>query len=258
MSPAPVVAGALSGQAASQALWRRVAAAIRAEVIELPRGTKLPSEAQQSESYGVSRVTLRQALRSLRTAGLIESRVGLGWFVVDPRDRAALIAPRPASEPVGRLVSFTEMARSQGHAPDSVVLEHTSRHATALECDLLALAPESEVMVLERLRRFDRRPVALDKSIVPLSVLPDAMSIDFSSASLHACFRLASAGPTFVDIELDAVSASAEQGRLLDVPSGSPLLGVRQAFFDRGGRPIERARILYRPDQYRFRGRMRA
>lgn len=259
MSPArTVTGGSLPEGSASQALWRRVAAAIRADVAELPGGTKLPSEAQQSESYGVSRVTLRQALRSLRTAGLIDSRVGLGWFVVDPGSRAALISPRPASEPVGRLVSFTEMARSQGHSPDSVVLEHSSRRATDLECDFLALAPDSEVMVLERLRRFDRRPVALDRSIVPLSILPDAMSIDFAAASLHACFRLAGAGPTFVDIELDAVSATAEQAHLLDVPPGAPLLGVRQAFFDRIGRPIERARILYRPDQYRFRGRMRA
>ena len=47
-------------------------------------GDKLPNELELAESLGISRVTLREAIRILRTRGLVEIRRGLGTFVTEP------------------------------------------------------------------------------------------------------------------------------------------------------------------------------
>jgi DNA-binding FadR family transcriptional regulator len=58
------------------------------------RGEKLPSEAAIQEEFGVSRTVVREALSKLQAAGLVETRHGIGSFVLGPGDPAAFrIAP---------------------------------------------------------------------------------------------------------------------------------------------------------------------
>ncbi|MET9409525.1 GntR family transcriptional regulator [Streptomyces sp. NPDC002935] len=51
---------------------------------DLPSGARLPSEAALVERYGVSRGTVRRAVRELETAGHVEARHGVGRFVSSP------------------------------------------------------------------------------------------------------------------------------------------------------------------------------
>ncbi len=158
----------------------------------------------------------------------------------------------------GKIMSFSDMARSRRLAPDSIVLERSVHPAPFAEAEALNVVPGADVLLLKRLRRLDGLPVAIDTSLVPLAILPTAMSIDFSTASLHDCFRAAGAAPTTADTEVEAIVATEANARLLDVPEGFPLLNVQQAFFDATGRPIERAVITYRGDRYRYRARLSA
>jgi GntR family transcriptional regulator len=238
-------------------LWEEAADRIEADLVKEAPGTRLPSEAEQAERLGISRVTVRQALLSLQRRGLIESSPGRGWFLSD-ESASGRPGGRPLFEPPGRLMGFSEMARSKGSAPDSVVLEQTSRPATFEEADALSIMPSDEVLVLRRVRRLNGVPVAVDRSIVPLFLLPDALTLDFATGSLQAALLAAGAAPVSADTEVEAVSADADLVPLLKVPAGFPLLKVRQAFFDATGRPVERGMIVYRGDRYRFRSRLRA
>lgn len=243
---------------AAPRLWKQVADRIAEEVVALEPGTRLPSEAEQRARFEVSRVTLRQALSHVQAQGLLESRPGLGWFRIDEA-RAAEDRDgegRPVFEPPGKLMSFSDMARSRGLVPDSVVLERAVHPATYSEAEAFAIAPGAEVLLLRRLRRLDGMSVAVDTSLVPLSILPTAMSFDFSTVSLHDCFRAAGHAPAIADTEVEAIVASEAQARLLDVAEGFPLLNVQQAFYDNRNRAIERAVITYRGDRYRFRARL--
>jgi GntR family transcriptional regulator len=242
------------------ALWEQVAIAIETEIRSSGTpGVQLPSEADQRARHGVSRVTLRQALHHLQHKGLVESSPGRGWFIRDA-DRAPSDAgkpePRPIFEPPGKLMSFTEMARSRGLTPDSVVLEQRVRPATFDEAEALAIAPGADVFLLRRLRRLNGLAVALDQNLIPLQVLPGALVQDFTKSSLHAAFRSAGATPVVAEAEVEAVVADAEQARLLEADEGFPLLKVRQNFFDAQGRTIERGIIIYRGDRYRYRTRL--
>lgn len=240
-------------------LWQQVADAIGADIESKAPGEQLASEAEHSLRFGVSRVTVRQALQHLQDHGLIESQAGRGWFVAARSDSSAgQSGRRPLYERPGKLMSFSDMARSQGVTPDSVVLEKRVRPSTFDEAESLGIVPGAEVFVLRRLRRLDRLAVAVDRSLIPLAVLPDALGTDFSRASLHDCFRAANAGPAMAEAEAEATIADPEYAQLLEVAEGFPLLKVRQAFFDAAGRPIERAVIVYRSDRYRFRTRLQA
>jgi len=155
-------------------------------------------------------------------------------------------------------MGFSEMARTKGSAPDSVVLEQVSRPATFEEADALSIMPSDDVLVLRRVRRLNGVPVALDLSIVPLFLIPEALSFDFGAGSLQAALIAAGSAPVSADTEVEAVAADAESAPLLKVATGFPLLKVRQAFFAADGRPVERGTIIYRGDRYRFRSRLHA
>jgi GntR family transcriptional regulator len=73
--------------------FRQIAAHLRAAIADgrLSAGARLPSEAELVERYGVARMTVRQAIAELRTAGMVEARRGVGVFVRDPA------APSPAA-----------------------------------------------------------------------------------------------------------------------------------------------------------------
>lgn len=242
----------------SRHLWMQVAEIIAEEVERLEPGTRLPSEAEQRVRFDVSRVTLRQALYYVQAQGLLESRPGLGWFAVDGslREEQGSRSGQPVFEPPGKLMSFSDMARSRNLTPDSLVLERAVHPATYSEAEAFSIAPGAEVLLLRRLRRLDGHAVAVDTSLVPLAILPTAMSIDFSTVSLHDCFRAAGAAPTIADTEVEAIVANDTQARLLDVHEGFPLLNVQQAFYDSRNRAIERAVITYRGDRYRYRARL--
>jgi GntR family transcriptional regulator len=240
-------------------LWEQVAARIEAETESNEPGARLPSEAVQANRLGVSRVTVRQALLRLQKRGLIESMPGRGWFVADgTTPKPAPPAAGPLFEPPGKLMGFSEMARMKGSFPDSVVLEQETRPATFEEAEALAIMPGDDVFLLRRVRRLNGAPVAVDRSVVPLHILPSAPTIDFMRASLHASFNAADATVVAAETEVEAIIADSELAGLLKVDIGFPLLKVRQAFFDARGRVLERGVIIYRSDRYRFRSRLRA
>jgi GntR family transcriptional regulator len=257
VSPTPLAVELLQRDASSH-LWEQVTARLASEIAESSPGVRLASEAEQARRLGVSRVTLRQALSRLRERGLVESKPGRGWFVADGTEpKTRTIPARPIFEPPGKLMSFSEMARQKGSVPDSIVLEQQKRPATFDEAEALVVMPGADVFVLRRVRRLNGVPLAVDHSIVPLHLLPDALTIDFERASLQAALKAASTTVAEAETEVQAILANAELAKLLEVEIGSPLLKVRQAIFDTHGRPVESGTIVYRADRYRFRSKLR-
>lgn len=207
-----------------------------------PRGARLPSERELCSSLGVSRVTLRRGLAGLADDGLIVAAHGRGWFVV----------AEPLSEPANVLMSFSAMARGRGLVPSAKVLSDLTRPCTLDEAQDLRIAPGADIFDLRRLRLLDGIPVAVDRSRVPLSVVATLAEQDFTAGSLYSAFERAGVHPHRADYTVEAVSADAEQARLLGLEVGRPLLRTRQITYDSTGRVIELGGITYRGDRYRF------
>ena len=82
----------------------------RIEAGDYAPGDRLPTEPVLVERFGFSRTVIREAIAALRADGLVESRHGVGVFVLGPRRRGSLPAPFvEASEKISDLIEELEL-----------------------------------------------------------------------------------------------------------------------------------------------------
>jgi DNA-binding GntR family transcriptional regulator len=231
--------------AAAEPLYLQVARLLAGEVAggALVRGTRLPSERELCGRLGVSRVTLRRALAQLVDEGVLESVQGRGWYVT-----TGLLG-----EPPNTLQSFTETAQRRGLTASARVLLARVRAATLDEAEVLGVAPGVELFELHRVRLLSGVPLAFDEVLVPLAIAPGLPDHDFATASLYRTLQAAGTVPSRADYAVESAAADARAAELLDLALHAPVLITLQTTYDQSERVIERSRMTYRGDRYRFR-----
>ena len=160
------------------ALTGRVREALEARIASgsLAPGQQLPTERELSETFGVSRVTVRRAIASLTESGLVHAIQGRGTFVdLGTSGRAAQRACSASTTWSARHVAVSSQA-----------IEATVRPATISEAEDFQIAPGAELFALERLRMLDDLPVALDFTLVPVALEPALPGLDWEVASLYS------------------------------------------------------------------------
>lgn len=134
-------------------LYRQVVQALQQEIVNgvYPVDSQLPTEDELRQRFKVSRHTIREALRALRDAGLVESRQGFGTTVLRPG------APRPYVHEVASINALIELANATRYevGTSEVVL------ADAALAERLGTAQGSKWLRVEGYRYApdDRRPV---------------------------------------------------------------------------------------------------
>jgi GntR family transcriptional regulator len=217
--------------------YREITAVLRGELRSQPVGTQLPSERELAERFGVSRMTLRQALDELEAEGRITRVRGSGSFVARPT-----VAMGPT------LTSFTEDMRARGLQPSARLLGFECLHPSTDSGKLLADLPE-EVIQIERLRLADDEPMCIEVAQFPVHLQRMLESGDLES-SVHAILREGGIELTSLVRRVRAVGAGPRESRLLGLPQGAPTLEVFDIFQDSSGRTVQWARSRYRADRY--------
>jgi len=228
-------------------LTGRVREALEAQIDSgsLGPGQQLPTERELSETFGVSRVTVRRAIASLTESGLVHAIQGRGTFVTS----------EPLAEPPNALLSFHDMV-GENVAVSSQVIEATVRPATISEAKDFQIAPGADLFALERLRTLDGLPVALDFTLVPVALVSALPELDWEVASRYSALGTAGHRPVAADYSVEAQPADERAARLLGTAVGTPLLVADSRTYDPDGRLIVSGRISYRGDRYRFRSRL--
>ncbi len=217
---------------------------------QLRRGQRVPAERELCQRFGVSRMTVRQAMDRLAWEGVLERRRGSGTYVAPPKIRLGL----------QQLTSFSEDMRRRGLRPGSRILLATVGEADAEAAEALGLAIDRRVTHLRRLRLADQRPLALEYVQVPLRVFPDLVDCiqaavragEAESLSLYALFERVGIRPARALQSIEASVAAREQASLLGVREGSPLLVLTRLTWADDGTPVEFVRSCYRGDAYRY------
>lgn len=205
----------------------------------LQASARLPGESELAVKYGVTRMTVRQAMTSLVNDGLVVRRRGVGTFVA--RDAAQ-------RRNMSRLTGFTEDMQSEGRSVRTRVLTQQIEPVTGAEAAALGVRDGGFVTFVERVRSIDDGPVILQRSWVPIKCCPNLWHDELVEGSLYATLRTRYAIELRrADQRFAAVSATRELANLLEVPLRTPLLRVERLTFDPANEPVEFARSWTRP-----------
>lgn len=206
-------------------------------------GSRLGGERELSRTVGVSRTTLRQALRRLANEGRVQPSAQRGWFV----------ANRVVGEPPSVLQSFTEMALARGLRPSASLLSRQVRPASLDEAERLGVAPASSVLEIARLRGLDDVPICIDRTILVHARAEALADADLTDRSLFTLLEeLADIYVARSSYAVHAHAADPDVASLLNLEVGAPVLVGEDSSFDEDDRPILLARVTYRGDAYRF------
>jgi GntR family transcriptional regulator len=233
-------AGTALDRSSALPLWAQLVDELRTSIEAGTFGERFPTEAELMRRYAVSRHTVREALRRLSDAGLIVAHQGRGTFV----------APR-FDQPLGAPYSLYRSIEAQGVEQRSEVRRLALVSAPDVS-RMLELPEASELVVLERLRRADAEPLALDTAWLPATVGRVLLDADFAHTALYD--ELARRCDIHVDgghEQIAPVVPTAEQRRLLELPAGCGAFFV-QRWGRAQGRLVEYRETLIRGDRYRF------
>ncbi|MEU5052218.1 GntR family transcriptional regulator [Streptomyces sp. NPDC021096] len=226
-------------------LWYQVSQSLRASILgrRPDDPLRLPTEDALAEHYGVSVLTMRQALKELETEGLISRHRRRGTFI-EPSARRG--SPVRLLGSVDTIVAQQSGERTSvlGHGPEPVpaeLAEHFPglKEAMAyrrLRCDETSGEPTNWAENLVRPELADRIDLA-DLARWPMTkVLRDTVGVTISR----------------ITDTVEARLADPETARLLQVPLLSPILHYTGVTYDDAGRAVDVARIRYRGDRFSF------
>lgn len=204
---------------------------------------RLPSENELGERFGTSRITVRRALQTLESEGLIYRRQGLGSFVQKPRLRHALV----------RLTDFTQDMERAGLEASSRIVFHAPVKAESHIAAVLGVETGSMVVRLDRIRMGDSEPVAFDRTWMPLLYAQLLEGRDLSHETIYHILERDYGIPVLRGrYRIEAVNADAEIAPALQIPRGRALLLLERTSFTVGDKSVYYQRRYYRNDRVAF------
>ncbi|MBO8140716.1 MAG: GntR family transcriptional regulator [Firmicutes bacterium] len=204
-------------------------------------GSRIPSEPQLCELYGVSRTVVRQALGELVAEGYLRKERGRGTFVAKPKIAGSLVQ---------RLTGFYEDVVRRGLLPRTKVLSQSVVPAPQTVAAYLEIPVDTPVIRIERLRFVDDEPLLLVTTYIPYVLCPGLVKEDLAENSLYQLMeekygiRLARGRRM-----LEAVAATELEAQLLGVKPGAPLLYLRSITYMPNGQAIEYYEAKHRGDR---------
>jgi GntR family transcriptional regulator len=209
---------------------------------ELNPGDLLPSEREFSETYGISRMTVRQAINNLVQTGLLYRVQGRGTFVAEKKFEQTLRG----------LTSFSEDMLGRGMTPSSQLLDFKIIPANAQITSDLGLKENEQVYEIKRIRLADNVPMALETTYIPVQLV-EGLTEDVLNQSLYQ-FIEQKMGVTihYATQAIEASIADSLEAEYLHIKKGAPILSIQRNTLLEDGTPVETVRSVYRADRYKF------
>jgi GntR family transcriptional regulator len=208
-------------------------------------GDRLLTEPKLARQLGVSRATLREAMRTFETQGLLLRRQGVGTFVVRPTQ--VLDSGLEVLESIDTLARRTGLPVS----PGKIIVEQ--RPATSEECTILGLEPECVVVSVTRVILIEGRPVAYLVDILPEEMLsPDEVNQGFSGSVLDLLIKRGEPHLVNSHCEIAAVAADPKIAKALHIQRGDAILKFGSRLFALDGKVVDCTFSYFLPGYFRF------
>lgn len=226
-------------RASRDPLWAQVHADLLRRLAAGEFSDAFPGEAALREEYGVSRHTIREALRRIRDAGLVRSG----------RGRSSEVMATQIEQPLGSIYSLFREIEARGMTQESIVLARilTVEPEAAVH---LELAPETELFALERIRLANGQPLAHDRVWLPAKIGTPLLDTDFTHTALYdELDRRDLPRPDGGHERITATNLTGTRAQQLDVAPGTAALIVERTGLWRNT-PIECRRTTIRADRF--------
>ncbi len=224
--------------------FQRLQTDLSALINSLPAGSRLPSEPELAKQLGVSRATLREAMRMFETQGLIRRRQGAGTFVVGK--------PPVIEGGLENLESMLTLARRTGLdvGPGPVTVDQTMADADVSEA--LEIAEGAPVMRVSRTMCADSRPVAFLVDTLPVDILhAGEINNKFDGSVLD--YLLSRGDPLTISYtNITATNATAEVAKMLEIQRGDVLLQFMAKLFTASGKVVDFSYSYFLPGYFKF------
>jgi GntR family transcriptional regulator, mannosyl-D-glycerate transport/metabolism system repressor len=223
-------------------LYKQVANQIKRQIESdnLDKDDAIPSEQKLSESFNVSRVTIRQAIKLLVDEGILYKVRGSGTYVKQPK----------IEHDIYRLQGFTEEMESLNHVPSNQVLEFSMQLPEEAIKEKLNLKDDEKVFFIRRLRSGDGEPMILEETYMPVTLFPD-LSVEVMTRSKYEY------------VEKKGYKIKERQGEILPhIPSkelrdilqmkDSSCLAMNLCAYLEDGTIFEYTKLYFRSEKYTF------
>jgi GntR family transcriptional regulator len=208
-------------------------------------GEQLPSEPKLAEKLGVSRATLREAMRTFETQGLLRRRQGVGTFVVRPSQvidsgLEVLQSIEVLAEKIGLKVSMGEC-------------ENNICAASEEAAERLNVAPGTQLQCVSRVIMAEGRPVAYLVDTLRAGYLaPEALAHEFTGSVLDLLLKRGDVPLEVSRCHINAVAADSEVARALNIQRGDSVLRFESRLFSDRGEPIDYSFSYFLPGYFDF------
>lgn len=230
-------------------MYVQVATALRAKIDagEIAPGQQIPPVTAIMAEFGVSNPTAQRAVRSLRAAGLVETRPGKGVFV---RERRQLTS-RSASYLVRADNEEKDRYRAKSKNIEVREVEPPDDVAEALGLDVGELA-----VLRGRTMIVDNEPVEIVISYFPVDLARDTDLTSLKQLRGGTMAELGRLGITLRDDCVEMVQTrmpSADEARILKIGPGTPVFRLLRTLYSAEGRPVEALDMVLPGDRYQLR-----
>ncbi|WP_220093469.1 GntR family transcriptional regulator [Flexivirga caeni] len=229
-------------------LWRQIRDDIGTRISRHEFADAFPPESRLQEEYGVSRQTIRQALRQLREDGVVTAQRGR-----TPR----LATPTEIEQPLGALYSLFDSVRATGISQHSIVRE-LAVTTDATVADRLGLDRTEPLLHLARLRLAGDEPLALDEVWLPAGIAHPLLDVDWHNTGFYEELgRRCGVRLTSGEEHLRAVIPTASDRAALQLPRDTAVFAIDRLGISHD-RPLEWRHTLVRGDRFSMTARFDA
>jgi GntR family transcriptional regulator len=225
--------------------YHRIAESLRERIraAEWAAGAPLPNQRRLAREFGVTLMTLRQALELLEREHLITRRHGLGTFVAAPSIDYDIL----------QLRRFAGDLSAQGARVTTRVLDARLATGDRRVGAGLGLGARARVAMVERLRLVDGHPMSLQRSFLPAPIGEEVLRADLAATPLSQVleFKLGIV-VTRAHEAVSAVRLGRREARELGCRPGVPAFESERVSFDAAGRPVVFDRVFIPGDRFRI------
>ena len=226
-------------------IFQRLQLQLSKMIAETPPGNRLPAEPELAKQLGVSRATLREAMRSFEGQGLIRRRQGIGTFVVGHSQ--VIESGLEVLESIETLAKRILLEVSMG------ALQVNQVKANSIMAASLQVEEGAQLVQIARVIEAERRPVAYLVDTLPEDILTGAdLQQGFTGSVLDLLLQRGSLPLSTSRAEIQAVAASPEIAHLLEIQRGDVLLMFSAQLFTSTGRVVDYSLSYFLPGYFQF------